>query len=134
MSRTHHDLTSSSSPSDFDKRVNDNKTAAEDAMKKIPAINATIMAANEKTRQAESALGNAAADAREAKNKAEEAERIASNVQKVNEGNHDYRLLSSFQTLTLTCLRSGLRQDQAGRREGVPGHQQAGRRGRQHDG
>lgn len=52
-------------------------------MKKIPAINATIMAANQKTRQAEAALGNATADAREAKNKAEEAERIASNVQKV---------------------------------------------------
>lgn len=52
-------------------------------MKKIPGINATIMAANEKTRQAEAALGNAAADAREAKNKAEEAEKIASNVQKV---------------------------------------------------
>uniref|UniRef100_A0A8C4DYK9 Laminin subunit gamma-1 n=1 Tax=Dicentrarchus labrax TaxID=13489 RepID=A0A8C4DYK9_DICLA len=67
---------------DFDKRVNDNKTAAEDALKKIPAINATIMAANDKTRQAEAALGNAAADAREAKSKAEEAERIASNVQK----------------------------------------------------
>uniref|UniRef100_A0A3P8WAY1 Laminin, gamma 1 n=2 Tax=Cynoglossus semilaevis TaxID=244447 RepID=A0A3P8WAY1_CYNSE len=67
---------------DFDQRVNDNKTAAEEAMKKIPAINATIMAANQKTRQAEAALGNATADAREAKNKAEEAERIASNVQK----------------------------------------------------
>ncbi len=52
-------------------------------MKKIPAINATIMAAKEKTKQAEAALGNAAADAKEAKNKAEEAERIASNVQKV---------------------------------------------------
>ncbi|TMS01279.1 Laminin subunit gamma-1 [Larimichthys crocea] len=67
---------------DFDRRVNDNKTAAEEAMKKIPAINATIMAANEKTRQAEAALGNAAADAKEAKMKAEDAERIASNVQK----------------------------------------------------
>ncbi|XP_066548014.1 laminin subunit gamma-1 [Amia ocellicauda] len=67
---------------DFDKRVNDNKTAAEDAMKKIPAINATIIAANEKTKQAEGALGNAAADAREAKNKAEEAEKIAGSVQK----------------------------------------------------
>ena len=53
-------------------------------MRKIPAINATIMAANEKTRQAEAALGNADEDAREAKNKAEEAGRIASNVQKVN--------------------------------------------------
>lgn len=52
-------------------------------MKKIPAINATIIAANEKTRQAEAALGNAVADAREAKTKAEEAEKIASNVQKV---------------------------------------------------
>ncbi|XP_029309104.1 laminin subunit gamma-1-like [Cottoperca gobio] len=67
---------------DFDKRVNDNKTAAEDALKKIPAINATIMAANQKTKQAEAALGNAAADAREAKNKAEEAEKIAGSVQK----------------------------------------------------
>lgn len=69
--------------SDFDRRVNDNKTAAEEAMKKIPTINATIIAANEKTREAEAALGNAAADAREAKVKAEEAEKIATNVQKV---------------------------------------------------
>lgn len=69
--------------SDFDKRVNDNKTAAEDAMKKIPEINATIIMAAEKTRQAEGALGNAAADAAEAKNKAEEAENIANAVQKV---------------------------------------------------
>lgn len=53
-------------------------------MKKIPAINATIIGANEKTKQAEAALGNAASDAREAKKKAEEAEKIASNVQKVN--------------------------------------------------
>lgn len=52
-------------------------------MKRIPTINATIVAANEKTKQAKVALGNAAADAREAKNRAEEAERIASNVQKV---------------------------------------------------
>ncbi|CAB1317552.1 unnamed protein product [Coregonus sp. 'balchen'] len=67
---------------DFDKRVNDNKTAAEDAMKRIPEINATIIAANEKTKQAQGALGNAAADAKEAKGKAEEAEKIASAVQK----------------------------------------------------
>lgn len=53
-------------------------------MRKIPAINATITAAKEKTRQAEAALGNADNDAREAKSKAEEAGRIASNVQKVN--------------------------------------------------
>uniref|UniRef100_A0AAY4ABN0 Laminin subunit gamma 1 n=1 Tax=Denticeps clupeoides TaxID=299321 RepID=A0AAY4ABN0_9TELE len=68
---------------DFDKRVNDNKTAAEDALKRIPGINATIIAANQKTRQAEAALGNASADAAEAKSKAEEAEKIASAVQKV---------------------------------------------------
>lgn len=68
---------------DFDRRVNDNKTAAEEAMKKIPVINATIMAANEKTRQAKEALGNAASDAGEAKRKAEEAEKIAGNIQKV---------------------------------------------------
>ena len=69
---------------DFDKRVNDNKTAAEDAMKKIPEINATIIAANEKTKQAEGALGNAATDAKMAKSKAEEAEKIASAVQKAS--------------------------------------------------
>lgn len=69
---------------DFDKRVNDNKTAAENAMKRIPEINATIAAANEKTKQAEVALGNADADAKEAKSKAEEAEKIASVVQKVH--------------------------------------------------
>uniref|UniRef100_A0A452H759 Laminin subunit gamma-1 n=1 Tax=Gopherus agassizii TaxID=38772 RepID=A0A452H759_9SAUR len=67
---------------DFDKRVNDNKTAAEGALKKIPAITQTIAEANNKTRQAELALGNAADDAREAKNKADDAEKIASSVQK----------------------------------------------------
>uniref|UniRef100_A0A672NHM3 Laminin subunit gamma-1 n=1 Tax=Sinocyclocheilus grahami TaxID=75366 RepID=A0A672NHM3_SINGR len=67
---------------DFDKRVNDNKTAAEDAMRRIPEINATINEANEKTRWAEEALGNAAADAKEAKEKAEEADKIANDVQK----------------------------------------------------
>ncbi|XP_062849994.1 laminin subunit gamma-1 [Trichomycterus rosablanca] len=67
---------------DFDRRVNDNKTTAEEALKRIPQINATINAANDKTRQAEEALGNAAADAKDAKTKAEEADKIASNVQK----------------------------------------------------
>lgn len=53
-------------------------------MKRIPQINATINAASEKTLQAEAALGNAAADAKQAKSKAEEAEKIASGVQKVS--------------------------------------------------
>ena len=73
----------SESVSDFDRRVNDNKTAAEEALRRIPAINRTIIEANEKTREAQQALGNAAADATEARNKAHEAERIASAVQKV---------------------------------------------------
>lgn len=68
---------------DFDRRVNDNKTAAEEALRRIPAINQTIMEANEKTREAQLALGNAAADATEAKNRAHEAERIASAVRQV---------------------------------------------------
>lgn len=71
-------------PLDFDERVNDNKTAAEEALKKIPAISQTIAEANNKTRQAELALGNAAADAREAKARADDAEKIASSVQKVS--------------------------------------------------
>lgn len=112
--------------SDFDKRVNDNKTAAEDAMKKIPAINATIMAANEKTRQAGAALGNAAADAREAKNKAEEAERIASNVQKVRVEQPIQHPSSTGHLLMDSGFPSGLCQDQGRRREGLPGHQKAG--------
>lgn len=70
-------------PLDFDKRVNDNKTAAEEALKKIPAISQTIAEANNKTQQAELALGNAAADTREAKARADDAEKIASSVQKV---------------------------------------------------
>lgn len=69
---------------DFDRRVNDNKTAAEEALKKIPAITQTIAEANNKTRQAELALGNAAADAREAKAKANDAEKIAGTIQKVS--------------------------------------------------
>lgn len=84
--------------SDFDKRVNDNKTTAEEALKRIPQINATINTANDKTRQAEEALGNAAADAKDAKSKAEEAEKIAGNVQKV--WIHD----SGFKSFLLICI------------------------------
>ncbi|KAF7241285.1 Laminin subunit gamma-1 [Varanus komodoensis] len=67
---------------DFDKRVNDNKTAAEDALRKIPAITQTILEANNKTRQAELALGSAALDAKEAKKRASDAETIANSVKK----------------------------------------------------
>lgn len=78
-------------------RVNDNKTAAQDAMRRIPEINATINEANEKTRRAEAALGNAAADAKEAKAKAEEAEKIANDVQKVH---------VEFQMKNITTIKS----------------------------
>lgn len=75
-------------------------------MKKIPAINATIMAANNKTRQAEAALGNAAADARAAKEKAEEAEKIASNVQKVKQHKPlSHFLVSAWTPLINPCPR-----------------------------
>lgn len=70
-------------PADFDKRVNDNKTAAEEALKKIPSIRKTIDDANAKTKQAEDALGNARMDASEAKKKAEDAEQIANALQQV---------------------------------------------------
>ncbi|XP_060686295.1 laminin subunit gamma-1 [Hemiscyllium ocellatum] len=66
---------------DFDKRVNDNKTAAEEALKKIPGIRRTIDEANAKTKQAEDALGNARMDASEAKKKAEDAKKIAELLQ-----------------------------------------------------
>ncbi|XP_012368221.2 laminin subunit gamma-1, partial [Octodon degus] len=66
---------------DFDRRVNDNKTAAEEALKRIPAIIQTIAEAEEKTQEARLALGSAAADATEAQSKAHEAGRIASAVQ-----------------------------------------------------
>uniref|UniRef100_A0A4W3JXR0 Laminin subunit gamma 1 n=1 Tax=Callorhinchus milii TaxID=7868 RepID=A0A4W3JXR0_CALMI len=66
---------------DFDKRVNDNKTAAEEALKKISSIQDTIDAASAKTKQAEDALGTARMDASAAKKTAEEAERIATKLQ-----------------------------------------------------
>ncbi|XP_069794299.1 laminin subunit gamma-1 isoform X1 [Narcine bancroftii] len=66
---------------DFDKRVNDNKTAAEEALKKIPNIRKTIDDANAKTKQSEDALGNARMDASEAKQKAKDAEQIANKLQ-----------------------------------------------------
>lgn len=74
-------------------------------MKKIPAINATIIAANDKTRQAEAALGNAAADARQAKTNAEDAEKIASKVQKVKPAapcTGNWKLVSTYWFL-LNC-------------------------------
>ncbi|XP_061427845.1 laminin subunit gamma-1-like isoform X1 [Lethenteron reissneri] len=66
---------------DFDKRVSDNKTAAEEALRRVPAVQAQIESANAKTRQAEEALGNAANDARDARAMAQDAEEIARRAQ-----------------------------------------------------
>ncbi|XP_067846572.1 laminin subunit gamma-1-like [Heptranchias perlo] len=65
---------------DFNSRVINNKTAAEDALKKIPDIIKTIDGANAKTNRAENQLGNAVTNANEAKRKAREADAIADDV------------------------------------------------------
>ncbi|XP_048395303.2 laminin subunit gamma-1-like [Stegostoma tigrinum] len=68
---------------DFNTRVISNKTAAENALSKIPDIIKTIDGANAKTNQAENQLGNAGATANEAKRKASEANIIAADVLKM---------------------------------------------------
>ncbi|XP_078074454.1 laminin subunit gamma-1-like isoform X2 [Mustelus asterias] len=67
---------------DFNTRVISNKTAAENALKKIPGIIRTIDGANRKTNQAEDELGNAETTASDAKRKAREADVIANDVLK----------------------------------------------------
>uniref|UniRef100_A0A4W3KCB7 Laminin EGF-like domain-containing protein n=1 Tax=Callorhinchus milii TaxID=7868 RepID=A0A4W3KCB7_CALMI len=68
---------------DFNGRVLNNQTAAEDALSKIPEISRTIDQANSKTKQAEDNLGNAVNTANEAKKKARKADGIADDVLKV---------------------------------------------------
>uniref|UniRef100_UPI00398F0407 laminin subunit gamma-1-like n=1 Tax=Pristiophorus japonicus TaxID=55135 RepID=UPI00398F0407 len=65
---------------DFNTRVISNKTAAENALKKIPDIIRTIDGANAKTNRAEVQLGNAVTTASDAKRKAREADAIAVDV------------------------------------------------------
>ncbi|XP_055498120.1 laminin subunit gamma-1-like [Leucoraja erinacea] len=67
---------------DFNARVAINKTAAEDALSRIPYIIRTIDNANTMTDRAENQLGNALAIAKDAKGKAELADTIANNIQK----------------------------------------------------
>ncbi|XP_042190897.1 laminin subunit gamma-2 [Callorhinchus milii] len=67
---------------DFNGRVLNNQTAAEDALSKIPEISRTIDQANSKTKQAEDNLGNAVNTANEAKKKARKADGIADDVLK----------------------------------------------------
>uniref|UniRef100_UPI00358F6F53 laminin subunit gamma-1-like isoform X2 n=1 Tax=Myxine glutinosa TaxID=7769 RepID=UPI00358F6F53 len=62
---------------DFDSRVSANKTAAEEALKRVPIIQNNINEANRLTELAERALGNAANDARDAQSTATQAEALA---------------------------------------------------------
>ncbi|XP_078721548.1 laminin subunit gamma-1 isoform X1 [Lampetra fluviatilis] len=66
---------------DFDRRVADNKTAAEEAIKKIPTIEAKVAAARNKTQATMAALGSAERDAKQARRIAQDAERIANQTQ-----------------------------------------------------
>ncbi|XP_038650539.1 laminin subunit gamma-1-like isoform X2 [Scyliorhinus canicula] len=65
---------------DFNTRVISNKTAAENALQKIPGIIRTIDSANAKTNRAEDHLGNAGTSASDAKRKSGEANVIANDV------------------------------------------------------
>ncbi|XP_051867794.1 laminin subunit gamma-2-like [Pristis pectinata] len=66
---------------DFNTRVVSNKTAAEDALNRIPYIKMMIDNANTLTDQAENQLGNALTMAKNAKGKAERADRTANDIQ-----------------------------------------------------
>ncbi|XP_027724386.1 laminin subunit gamma-2 [Vombatus ursinus] len=66
---------------EFDLQVEDRKTEAEDAMRRLPFISQMVADANDKTGQAERALGSAAADARRAKSMAGEALEISDNIE-----------------------------------------------------
>lgn len=66
---------------EFDLQVEDRKTEAENAMRRLPFISQMVAEADDKTGQAERALGSAAADARRAKSMAGEALEIADNIE-----------------------------------------------------
>ncbi|XP_011359564.2 laminin subunit gamma-2 [Pteropus vampyrus] len=66
---------------EFDLQVEDRKAEAEEAMKKLSYISQKVEGASEKTKQAEAALGGAAADAQRAKNAAGEALKITGKIE-----------------------------------------------------
>ncbi|XP_067391238.1 laminin subunit gamma-2 isoform X2 [Emydura macquarii macquarii] len=65
----------------FHLQVDDRRKEAEDVMRRLPLISNMVMNANEKTRQAEGALGSAATDAKTARSMAGEAKEITSGIQ-----------------------------------------------------
>ncbi|XP_041578889.1 laminin subunit gamma-2 isoform X2 [Vulpes lagopus] len=66
---------------EFDLQVEDRKAEAEEAMKRLPYISQRVADASDKTRQAETALGGAAADAQRAKTAAREALEITDKIE-----------------------------------------------------
>lgn len=69
--------------SEFDLQVEDRKAEAEEAMKRLSHISQKVAEATDKTQQAETALGSAAADTQRAKNAAREALEISSEIEQV---------------------------------------------------
>ncbi|XP_012495418.1 PREDICTED: laminin subunit gamma-2 [Propithecus coquereli] len=66
---------------EFDLQVGDRKAEAEEAMKRLTYISQKVADASDKTRQAETALGSAAADAQRAEKAAREALQISSEIE-----------------------------------------------------
>lgn len=66
---------------EFDLQVEDRKAEAEEAMKRLPYISQKVEDASDKTKQAETALGGAAADAQRAKTAAREALEITDKIE-----------------------------------------------------
>nr|XP_010589263.1 laminin subunit gamma-2 [Loxodonta africana] len=66
---------------EFDLQVGDRKAEAEEAMKRLSFISQKVADASDKTKQAEAALGGAAADAQRARNAASEALEIADGIE-----------------------------------------------------
>ncbi|GAB1285544.1 Laminin subunit gamma-2 [Apodemus speciosus] len=66
---------------EFDLQVEDRKAEAEEAMKRLSYISQKVADASDKTQQAETALGSAAADTQRAKNAAGEALEISSEIE-----------------------------------------------------
>ncbi|XP_036199120.1 laminin subunit gamma-2 isoform X1 [Myotis myotis] len=66
---------------EFDLQVGDRKAEAEEAMKRLSYISQKVAEASEQTKQAEAALGSAAADAQRAKNAAREALEITGKIE-----------------------------------------------------
>uniref|UniRef100_A0A9L0S2U2 Laminin subunit gamma 2 n=1 Tax=Equus caballus TaxID=9796 RepID=A0A9L0S2U2_HORSE len=66
---------------EFDLQVGDKRAEAEEAMKRLSYISQKVAGASDKTKQAEAALGSAAADAQRAKNAAREALEISGKIE-----------------------------------------------------